>query len=84
MDLPQRQGVVNKMDNSLLCTSFHSLLHLFFLSTWLYEPQGVVNKMDNSYVLKLPEWRRAREGPVQVRAWAALACRASRAALIGC
>lgn len=29
--------------------------------------QGVVNKMDNSYILKLPEWRRAREGPVQVR-----------------
>ncbi|KAI7840488.1 hypothetical protein COHA_005789 [Chlorella ohadii] len=28
---------------------------------------GVVNKMDNSYILKLPEWRRAREGPVQVR-----------------
>ncbi|PRW58834.1 psbP domain-containing chloroplastic [Chlorella sorokiniana] len=27
---------------------------------------GVVNKMDNSYILRLPEWRRAREGPVQV------------------
>lgn len=27
---------------------------------------GVVNKMDNSYILKLPEWRRAREGPLQV------------------
>ena len=29
---------------------------------------GVINKMDNSYVLRLPEWRRAKEGPVQVGA----------------
>lgn len=27
---------------------------------------GVINKMDNSYILRLPEWRRAKEGPVQV------------------
>lgn len=40
---------------------------------------GVVNKMDNSYILKLPEWRRAKEPPVQVtgaarraRGWAAM------------
>jgi hypothetical protein len=29
---------------------------------------GVINKMDNSYILRLPEWRRAKEGPVQVGA----------------
>lgn len=27
---------------------------------------SVVNRMDNSYVLRLPEWQRRREGPVQV------------------
>lgn len=27
---------------------------------------GVVSKMDTSYIARLPEWRRVKEGPVQV------------------
>ena len=42
---------------------------------------AVVTKMDNSFILKLPEWRRAKEGPVQVvTAWQLLQARCLAAA----